>query len=120
LKRAIVLFAHGSREAAWARPFEEIANRIRSRQPSIEVKLAYLEIMKPSLSEALGALAAKEVSSVRVVPVFFGLGGHVREDLPRLVAAARTAHPQLQITLEKPIGEERAVTDAIADFISAR
>jgi sirohydrochlorin cobaltochelatase len=120
LKRAIVLFAHGSRAAAWARPFEEIASRIRSREPSIEVMLAWLEVMKPSLGEALDALAAKQVSSVRVVPVFFGIGGHVREDLPRLVAAARAAHPELQIAVEKPIGEERAITDAIADFISAR
>ena len=120
MKRAIVLFAHGSREPAWARPFESIAERIRSRNPTVEVSLAYLVVMKPSLPEALRALAAKEVRSVRVVPLFFGLGGHVRDDLPRIAAEARAAHPQIEVILDTPIGEEPAVIEAIAQLISAR
>ena len=117
-KQGIVLFAHGSRDPRWARPFEQIALHVRKRLPSTEVVLAYLESARPSLEEALAALAASKVNEIRVVPVFLGQGGHVREDLPKIVAAERAAHPQVRISLEEPIGERPRVIEAIAEAIS--
>jgi sirohydrochlorin cobaltochelatase len=52
------------------------------------------------------------------VPLFFGQGGHLKEDLPRLLALARTAHPAAAIELEPPIGERPEVIEAIAQAIS--
>jgi sirohydrochlorin cobaltochelatase len=115
LKQGIVLFAHGSREPGWAKPFLAIAGQLSEK---FFVELAYLEVMKPSLEEAVASLAAAGARRVCVVPVFFGQGAHVKEDLPRLVTAARAAHPRLEITLQKPIGEQPAVLAAIADAIS--
>lgn len=120
MKRGIVLFAHGSRDAAWARPFEEIAAQVRQQQPGAEVVLAYLEIMTPSLAEALRALAATQIRAIQIFPLFLGMGGHVRNDLPQLVSQARVAHPELHIQLEKPLGEERAFIEAAATIISKR
>ena len=114
MKQALVLFAHGSRDPQWARPLESIATRLSE---SFEVRLAYLEAMPPSLEDALASLVTAGASSVRVVPLFLGSGGHIKNDLPRLVAAAQAAHPGVRVQLEKPIGEERAVTDAIAAAI---
>ena len=116
MKRALVLFAHGSRDPRWARPFESLAARLSKK---FLVRLAYLEIMKPSLGEAVSALAAAGARSVRVVPLFLGPGGHVKDDLPRLVAAVRRAHPELELVLEKPIGEQQKVLAAIAAAIAA-
>ena len=31
MKRGLLLFAHGARDPAWARPFEAIARRVRER-----------------------------------------------------------------------------------------
>jgi sirohydrochlorin cobaltochelatase len=115
LKDGIVLFAHGSREPEWARPFERIAARLRTQ---FLVELAYLERMKPTLEEAVASLASKGAERVRIVPVFLGEGGHVREDLPRLAAAARARHPGIEIVLEQTVGERQEVTDAIAAVIS--
>lgn len=116
MKQAIVLFAHGSRDAAWARPFEALHALVADRVPDHEVRLAYLEHMKPSLGEALEALAKAGVGSVRVVPLFFGLGGHLRQDLPRLVSEA---HEKLEVTVDPPIGEQTSVISAIAAAIAA-
>ena len=96
MKLGIVLFAHGSREAAWARPFEAIAAELR-KDGSAEVAVAYLETMKPTLLEALAALAARRATAVRVVPVFLGLGGHLKQDLPKLVAEARAARRKARV-----------------------
>ena len=116
MKQAIVLFAHGSRDAAWARPFEALHALIGDALPGQEVRLAYLEHMKPSLGAALDELAASGVASVRVVPLFFGLGGHLRQDLPRLVAGARE---KLDVVIDAPIGEQASVIRAIAAAIAA-
>ncbi len=113
----IVLFAHGSRDRDWARPFEQLAAQL-SRRVTGPVALAYLELMRPPLDEAISTLVAKGATSIRVVPVFLGQGGHVKEDLPRLVERARTSHPQVAITLEPPIGEQPAVIEAIAAAIT--
>jgi sirohydrochlorin cobaltochelatase len=43
-----------------------------------------------------------------------GAGGHVRKDLPLLLAALRAAHPQLEFVLHAPIGETEAVSVAMA------
>jgi len=115
LKSGIVLFAHGSRDPDWARPFEAIAAQLSG---DFLVRLAYLEIMRPTLGEAVGALAAAGARSIRVVPVFLGAGGHVKEDLPRLVAEAGRARPGLKLTLEAPIGEQPEVVAAIAKAIA--
>ena len=115
MKDGIVLFAHGSREPEWARPFERIAARLRTE---FLVELAYLERMKPTLEEAVASLASMGAKRVRIVPVFLGEGGHVREDLPKLAAAARARHPGIEIVLEQTIGERQEVTDAIAAVIS--
>jgi sirohydrochlorin cobaltochelatase len=81
------------------------------------VQLAYLELMQPSLPEALDALAAEKISAVRVVPVFFGSGGHVKQDLPRLVENARAKH-SMKIEIEAPIGDQAQVIEAIAGAIA--
>jgi len=114
LKEALVLFAHGSRDPEWAQPFTVIAKRLSE---SFEVRVAYLEAMRPSLGEAVASLVAAGATSVRVVPLFLGAGGHVKQDLPRLVAAAASAHRDVDIALESPIGEEPAVLEAIAAAI---
>jgi sirohydrochlorin cobaltochelatase len=118
LKEGIVLFAHGSREPGWAEPFEKIARVLARRSPSVPVELAYLQAMKPSLDEAIASLAAAGARRVRIVPVFLGAGGHVREDLPRLAAAARARHRGLEIVLEEAIGERAEVIEALAAVIS--
>ena len=117
LSGGIVLFAHGSRDPEWARPFEQLAASV-ARTTHQLVALAYLELMRPPLDEAISALLKQGVTSIRVVPVFLGQGGHVKDDLPRLVALARSAHPGIAITLEPPIGEQPAVIDAIAAAIT--
>lgn len=116
MKEGIVLLGHGSKDPEWSQPFEKIAVSLGKRLPAVSVFLAYLE-HGPSLEEAVTALAAKGALSIRVIPLFLGAGGHVKEDLPKLVAEAR--RPEVKIVLDKPIGEQPEVIEAIAAAISA-
>lgn len=119
MNKGIVLFAHGSRDRAWARPFEQLAATL-SRQTDAAVRLAYLELMSPSLGDAISALVADGAKSIRVVPVFLGQGGHTKQDLPKLAAAARERHAGAEITIEPPIGEQPSVIEAIAAAIAKK
>jgi sirohydrochlorin cobaltochelatase len=114
MKRGLLLFAHGARDARWAEPFEAVAARARQHQPAWAVQLAFLEFMSPTLLAAGHALAAARCERVDVVPLFLGAGGHVRKDLPLLVDELRAAHPGVRWKLQLAIGEQGSVIDAMA------
>ncbi|MEO6895468.1 MAG: CbiX/SirB N-terminal domain-containing protein [Caldimonas sp.] len=114
MNRALVLFAHGARDPRWAEPFEAVAERVRHAAPALPVRLAFLELMAPTLADAVEALVATGAAQIDVVPLFLGSGGHVRKDLPALVDAVRAAHPGTVVRLGGAIGEDAAVLDAMA------
>ena len=86
--------------------------------PGERIVLAYLELMQPSLPDCAAALYTDGVRTLRVVPVFLGVGGHLKEDLPKLVAQIRAKFTDLAITVEPPIGEQPTVIAAIAEAIA--
>jgi sirohydrochlorin cobaltochelatase len=116
LKEGIVLVAHGSRDPQWAQPFERIAEAIARQRPAVSVALAFLEHGR-TLHATVAALAEEGVAHVRVVPVFLGAGGHVKQDLPRLVREA--ARRGVSLVLDRAIGEQPRVVEAIAAAICA-
>jgi len=118
--RGIVLFAHGARDPEWARPFEEIRARVRSSRPEYPIELAYLELMSPTLEEAIDSLAAQGALAITVFPLFMAQGGHLKQDLPRILDAIRANYPRIPIALEPPIGEVPDILAAIATWILGR
>lgn len=111
----LLLFAHGARDPNWALPFEAVARIVRSQRPATPVELAFLEFMSPTLPEAGARLAVQGCSEVAVVPLFLGAGGHVRKDLPALLADLATAYPHVSWSLQPAIGEIDSVVQAMAD-----
>jgi sirohydrochlorin cobaltochelatase len=112
--RGLILFAHGARDPRWAQPFEQTAKLVRERQPGRPVLTAFLEFMSPDLAAAGQQLAEAGCSSVDVLPLFLGSGGHVRKDLPAKVQALRDQWPQVSWTLQPAIGESPLLLDAMA------
>jgi sirohydrochlorin cobaltochelatase len=115
---AIILFAHGSRDPEWAAPFRALRALVEARKPAARVELAFFERMQPTLDEAIDAAAAAHATRVLVVPLFLAPGGHVKHDVPVLVAAARARHPVLEIRAASSIGEVDEVLAAMADWIA--
>ena len=114
MKRGVLLFAHGARDPRWAGPFEDVARRITAERPEVAVALGFLEFMAPGLRGAGDALAGAGCAQVDVVPLFLGAGGHVRKDVPALLADLRAAHPGVRWTLRRTIGEAEPVIAAMA------
>ena len=116
LMRAIVLFAHGSRDPLWHRPMQAVAERVALRLPGAKVACAYLELSTPSLLDAVQALVEQGCTHMRVVPMFLGVGKHVREDLPVMLQALRDAHPQVVFEPLPAVGEHPDLLDLMANI----
>jgi sirohydrochlorin cobaltochelatase len=109
----IVLLAHGARDPSWREPFENILDRVR-RGAEGPVSLAFLDHMEPSVLSACEHLAALGVSKIALVPLFLGVGGHVKGDVPQLVTEA-SAKTGVAIEITPAIGETESLVQSIAD-----
>ncbi|SCK54809.1 sirohydrochlorin cobaltochelatase [Variovorax sp. HW608] len=112
--RGIVLFAHGSRDERWRAPVEAVARRVGELDPQARVSCAYLELVQPDLRDAAEALIREGARTIRVLPLFLGMGRHVREDLPRLLDELRARHPTVGFTLAGAVGEAPEVIELLA------
>ncbi|MDB5731586.1 MAG: cobalamin biosynthesis protein CbiX [Variovorax sp.] len=112
--RGVILFAHGSRDPRWREPIDAVARRMGELDTGVPVGCAYLELMSPDLRTATQALVQRGVASIRIVPLFLGVGRHAREDLPRLVEELRAAHPGIAFSVTAAVGEEPEVIDLLA------
>ncbi|MGC3986970.1 MAG: CbiX/SirB N-terminal domain-containing protein [Pseudorhodoferax sp.] len=114
--RGVLLFGHGSRDAAWRQPMEAVAARIAARPGAPAVRCAYLELCAPDFAAASAELVALGVTELRVLPMFLGMGRHAREDLPALVHDLQQRCPELSIALLPPVGEHPDALDLFAEI----
>lgn len=116
--RALILFGHGARDPEWAAPFHALRALLLKKDPGLAVELAFLEIMTPTLEQAVSSLAAAGHTQISVAPLFIAQGGHLKQDLPRRMDAARAAHAGVTLDLLPPLGEVDSVRAAIVDWLA--
>ena len=112
--KAVVLFGHGARDPQWADPMRQLQAILMKSMPGVRVELAFLELMEPRLPDVVQTLVGEGVQAVSVVPIFFGRGGHLKNDFPVLMAQLREAHPAVSIDATEAVGQWDAVWQAIA------
>jgi sirohydrochlorin cobaltochelatase len=113
-QRAVVLFAHGSRDPLWHKPMEAVAAQLLQAEPALAVRCAYLELSQPDLPTACLGLLDAGVRHIAVVPMFLGVGRHAREDLPLLVEELRALHPGVVFELKAAVGEDPRLIQLLA------
>jgi sirohydrochlorin cobaltochelatase len=114
----LLLFAHGARDPRWAEPFQAVAARLAVLCPVLQTRLAFLELMSPSLPQAAADLVTAGCRSITVLPMFLGAGGHVRRDLPELITQLRLNHPHTTFEVTEALGEMPDMLDAMASTIA--
>ena len=114
--KAVILFGHGARDSRWREPFDRLVELWREQQPNTLVELAFLEMMQPSLEEATQSLVEKGAQEIVVIPVFFGQGGHLRNDFPLLMESCQQRYPAIKLSATSAVGESAAVLQAIVNF----
>ncbi len=103
-RKSLVLLAHGSRNPDWKAPFEELAQEICKDTGTAAIRLAYLQMEKPSLEDVVEELTAEGCTTIRILPMLMAAGNHALEDIPEEVAVLQAQHPSLKMEILPPIG----------------
>jgi sirohydrochlorin cobaltochelatase len=104
------MVGHGSREQASNRQFEDLVDYVRTCRPDFDVRHAYVELAAPSLAAGLDAIASQN-ERVVVAPCFLFTAGHVKNDIPLALAAARRRFPAVQFTAARVLGVHPAMAE---------
>ncbi|MEY4731031.1 MAG: hypothetical protein RL020_2189 [Pseudomonadota bacterium] len=113
---AIILFAHGARDPQWAQPFEKIRVLMQQQLPDTDITLAFLELMQPDLASTVKNLTQKNFSQITLIPLFMAQGGHLKKDLPLMLADIRNDNPSVNISVTPPLGESDDILSLIAKW----
>jgi sirohydrochlorin cobaltochelatase len=117
-ERAIVLFAHGARDARWARTLSELRTLVQARAPAAHIAIAFLEFQPPTLAEAIDDALANGARTIDVVPVFWASGGHVASDVVPMLDGLRVRHPGLALRVRPVLSELPGLLEFIADAVA--
>ncbi|MEV5834149.1 sirohydrochlorin chelatase [Nocardia sp. NPDC052112] len=112
---ALIAVAHGSRDPRSAATMSAVVADIAAARPDIDVRLAFLDLNAPSVEQVVTATAAQGHTQAVVAPLLLGSAYHARVDLPGLLAAARTAHPQLLLTQADVLGPDPRLITTVRD-----
>lgn len=108
--KALILLGHGSRAPDAFEEMQDLVRQLQSRYPDWLILSAYLSLSEPDLPAAAAQAVAGGAKEIRVLPLFFFSGKHVREDVPRLAAEAQAAHPGTRIVLLEAAGRHADFT----------
>ncbi len=104
-----LLVMHGSCDTQGMRQARRFAGRWLSHEPSAHAGVAFLSHARPSLREALDALAVhRHTRRIVVLPLFLAMGQHVGRDIPLAVEQARLRHPRVEFRIAPHVGADPA------------
>jgi sirohydrochlorin cobaltochelatase len=126
-KDAVLLIAHGSREAVANREVIEMANRLAEKLPGVAIIPCFLEIATPSIPAGFAMAVERGCNHITAVPFFLATGAHVGADIPRILEECRSAHSGVEVEITAAAGPdpgldeialrriEQAISSAVKD-----
>lgn len=115
--RGILLFAHGSRDPEWAKPFDRLIETTRNTHPELPLSLAYLEKMQPDFFKGAGSLVQAQCTTITILPLFLARGGHLKHDLNQLQHEAEKRWPNINWITAACIGDSPFMQAAMVNWI---
>jgi sirohydrochlorin cobaltochelatase len=99
----VVIVGHGSREPAANAELEALVAAWAATRPGRAVTIGYVELAQPPLPSALAAAGTRH-DRVVALPLFLFAAGHVKNDLPLALAAARAQAPATDFGAARALG----------------
>jgi sirohydrochlorin ferrochelatase len=90
---ALLIAAHGSRDASGVEEFWAFADAWQRLRPDRLQAAGFLEFERPTLGAAIDDLVRRGARRIAVVPAMLMAAGHVKNDVPSEIAAGRLRHP---------------------------
>ncbi|GAC1471216.1 MAG: CbiX/SirB N-terminal domain-containing protein [Isosphaeraceae bacterium] len=100
---ALLIAAHGSRDAKGVEEFWAFAEAWQQLRPDRPTAAGFLEFARPTIAEAIDDLVARDARQVTVVPAMLWAAGHVKNDVPSEIQEARERHPLVLFRMARPL-----------------
>ncbi|MEU7317598.1 sirohydrochlorin chelatase [Streptomyces sp. NPDC007083] len=110
---ALLLVAHGSRDARHSATVGALAARVRLLLPGVRVAACYLDFDSPSVPAALEELHAAGAREAVAVPLLLTRAFHAKTDLPAVLAEVAAALPELTVRQSAVLGPHPLLTAAL-------
>jgi sirohydrochlorin ferrochelatase len=104
MKTALLLIAHGSRNADANEDLIALAETLRQSAPYALVEASFLELAEPTIETAGRACARNGAERVILVPYFLSAGVHVRRDLQDHRDRLAQEFTAVEFLLAEPLG----------------
>lgn len=101
---ALLVAGHGSQDAAGTMELLALADRVGALDPALDLACGFVELSPPPLSAACAELVAGGAHEIVVVPVMLLAAGHVKDDVPALLARLRLQHPGVRFRYARELG----------------
>jgi len=116
----LLIVDHGTRSTTANAPLAELARKIGSQRPGWVVEHAHMELAEPRFDVGIDLLVSRGANEILVHLHFLGIGYHVRETIPQLVASARERHPTVSIETTAPLGDDERLVEIVLDRMDAQ
>jgi sirohydrochlorin ferrochelatase len=114
MKTALLLIAHGSRQAEANDDLHELVERLRLTERYAIVQPAFLELAEPTIEEAGRLCVDQGALRVILLPYFLSAGVHVRRDLQEHRDKLARAFPTVAFVLAEPLGRHPLLVEIVA------
>ncbi|MCL7457604.1 uroporphyrinogen-III C-methyltransferase [Micromonospora echinofusca] len=118
---ALVIVGHGTRSAAGVEQFVAFVERVRRRAAGTlgDVEGGFIELSRPPLTDAVGALVERGHRSLVALPLVLTAAGHGKGDIPAALARERERHPGLSYVYGRPLGPHPLLHTALEQRVDA-
>jgi sirohydrochlorin ferrochelatase len=110
---ALVVLAHGSRDPRSAATIRQAVTTLRTLDPGLPVRAAFLDHNGPDLATVVEELARKGPREIVVVPLFLTSAYHARVDSPAALDRVQERHPDIRLRLAEVVGSDPLLLTAL-------
>jgi len=114
---ALLLIAHGSREADANADLHHLVAQLRERGTHARVEAGFLELAEPDIDGGAARCVTPGVRRVVLVPYFLSPGVHVRRDLTAARRRLAERFPEVEFCLAEPLGGHPLLLDVVAQRV---
>ncbi len=102
----LIILAHGSRREESNLEIKNLAEQVKALAGTEYdlIEHAYLELIEPSLLQAIDNSINSGASNITVLPYFLNSGNHVKSDIPEIIKTAEEKYPACLFNVSACIG----------------
>lgn len=106
----LLVVGHGTADPGGAEETRAVARGVAALLPGAAVELGFLEVIGPSIADAMRAMANRGCRRVVAMPLLLFTAGHARQDVPDALREAAVTHG-MEVTQAAALGCHPAVVE---------